>query len=130
MKMKMKFYSSTTLVFMLSIGISQNVLAQAPFSFDSGSTGVYGALTCTTDFGEKIIDAGASGIMNYSSINIASGCIVKFTPTGNGLLHKSNPVRLLVSGDVVIDGEINLDGSDGVIASSGYSVVEYFPINK
>ena len=118
----MKLSTSTTLALLLSLGISHSPVTLAAFNFNSGSTGALGALTCTTNFGEKIIDVGASGIMNYSSINIASGCIVKFTPTGNGLLHKSNPVRLLVSGDVVIEGEINLDGTHG-ITSPGYSVL-------
>ena len=47
-------------------------------------------------------------VFKYSSVQIDAGCTLKFVN------HPSNPpVYWLVSGDVTINGEINLDGDRG-----------------
>ena len=76
--------------------------ATAAFAFDSGSTGSDGALSPNVD---TEIQVPASGILNYSSINIPSGVTVRFLR--NAL---NTPVTLLVSGDATIAGGINVSG--------------------
>ena len=121
----MKRLTRNTLSLLCGLGLTQGVVAAVPFTFDSGSSGADGdlILSCAVEGIETVIDVGASGVMNYNSINIGSGCILKFSPTGNGPGHKSNPVRLLVSGDVVIEGTIDLTGTNGNVGISNYSVV-------
>ena len=81
--------------------------------FDSTSTGADGDFNrpCTPDpeTWDVVLDVGPTGIMNYNSFILGEDCILTFTPTGTG----SSPVRLLVAGDVVIDGKINLNGAIG-----------------
>ncbi|MFT5504613.1 MAG: hypothetical protein ACI8XC_002330 [Gammaproteobacteria bacterium] len=107
-------YKTGPWLLMLAMLASTSISA-ATFSFDSGSTEADGdlAVTCMTPGDITTVDVGESGIMNYASITVDADCILKFTPTGNSDFHFSQPVRLLVSGDVVIDGEINLDGGPG-----------------
>ena len=102
---------------LLTTAFAFSTLAQAEFTFDSGSTGVDGAYNpdCPTPDFPITLDVGASGIMNFTTINIGENCIVRFTPTGNSDTTKSNPVVFLAQGDVVIDGQIYLDsGVSGV----------------
>ena len=86
----------------------------ASFAFSSGGTGADGALAltaseCPSEATEVTLDVGATGIKNYTSVSIHANCLVKFTPVGSG----SAPVRWIVQGDVVIDGQLNLDGFPG-----------------
>lgn len=87
-------------------------------TFDSGSNGQDGVLEFTNDIDcvinptDVFVDVGESGIKQYSSINIESNCNVIFTPRGNGPTRSSNPVRLIVEGDVVVDGSLDLSGDD------------------
>lgn len=102
---------------LLSFSIVQPVHA---VRFNSGGTGVDGALAlgdteCPNNFGDKTtvtIDVGSSGIKQYTTVSIGEHCRVTFTPIGTG----SAPVRWIVQGDVLIDGEINLDGEGGTLA--------------
>ena len=61
------------------------------------------------------LDVGASGIKKYSSINIPANCILTFTPSGNGSVNNSKPVRLIVFADVLIDGKIDISGEDTTV---------------
>lgn len=84
------------------------------FGFNSGSTGADGALTPNVD---TEVQLPASGILNYTTINIPSGVTVRFRR--NGL---NSPVTLLVSGDATIAGAINISGAkaaDSYGAGSG-----------
>ena len=88
------------------------------FLFDSGSTGADGVLDlteteCPTENTNVTIDVGSNGIKNYESISVHANCIVKFTPYGNN----SAPVRLIVQGNVIINGQLNVDGGDGTLGS-------------
>lgn len=74
-------------------------LAQA---FDSGSSGVDGALNPTSNV---TIQLPESGVLNYTNINIPAGVTVKFKR--NSL---NTPVQILAAGDVTIDGVIDVSG--------------------
>lgn len=86
-------------------------LAPASWAFNSGSTGADGALTPTVNT-EVVLPA--SGILNYSSINIPAGVTVTFRRN-----VANTPVVLLVSGNATISG--TLDVSGGSAANSGTS---------
>ena len=78
---------------------------------DSGSTGTDGALSPVADVG---IAMPPGGILNYTTINIPANVTVSFfSDTSNA------PAVLLVQGDAVIDGTIDLSGKDGADAASG-----------
>ena len=88
------------------------VLFAASFSasaFDSGSTGADGALEPNVDVE---VPLPADGLLNYTSINIPSGVTVRFQR--NAL---NTPVTLLVSGDALIAGSLDLNGQDGADAN-------------
>lgn len=79
------------------------------FAFSSGSTGADGALL--VDFATHPtfeINLPPSGKLNYTTVTIESGCVVTFKK--NAL---NTPVYMLATGDVVIYGTINIDGSSG-----------------
>lgn len=78
------------------------LLAGPVFAFDSGSTGSDGALNPNVD---SEVQVPASGILNYSSIDIPSGVTVRFLR--NAL---NTPVTLLVSGNATIAGSIDVSG--------------------
>ena len=90
------------------------------WAFNSGSTGVDGALAPTVNT-EVVLPP--SGILNYSSINIPAGVTVTFKRNAT-----NTPVVLLVSGNATISGILNLRGAnaaasgtagDGVLADDG-----------
>ncbi len=76
--------------------------ASAAQAFDSGSTGADGELAPTVN---TAIPLPPSGVLNYTSINIPAG--VRVTFTRNAL---NTPVTLLVSGDALIAGTIDVSG--------------------
>jgi hypothetical protein len=80
-------------------GVSQPILA-----FDSGSSGADGVLNPSVDTEIQLPD---DGILEYTSIDIPAGISVTFSK--NAL---NTPVTLLVSGDAVINGTIDVSGSD------------------
>jgi hypothetical protein len=79
-------------------------IAPAMAAVDSGSTGADGALNPSIN---TEIQLPASGILNYTSINIPEGVTVKFKK--NAL---NTPVYLLASGNVTIAGVINVSATD------------------
>lgn len=96
-------YPAAFLAAILSLQTAQAV--------DSGSTGADGALAPVVD---TAIGLPPSGILNYTTINIPSGVTVTF------LNNASNtPAVVLVQGDAVIDGSINVSGKDGNLAGLG-----------
>ena len=75
------------------------------YAFDSGSTGADGALSPTANIE---IPLPASGILNYTSVNIPANVTVTFKKN-----EANTPVYLLISGDATIAGTIDIRGKDG-----------------
>jgi hypothetical protein len=78
--------------------------ASAQAAFNSGSTGADGALNPTVNT-EIVLPA--SGVLNYTSINIPAGVTVTFKKNAT-----NTPVYLLASGNVTIAGTIDVRGQD------------------
>lgn len=78
--------------------------ASAQAAFNSGSTGADGALNPTVNT-EIVLPA--SGVLNYTSINIPAGVTVTFKKNAT-----NTPVFLLASGNVTIAGTIDIRGGD------------------
>lgn len=74
-------------------------------TFSSGSTGSLGILAPTAN---TVIALPPDGILNYTVIFISAGITVTFTPN-----VANTPVTMLATGDVTINGTINLNGSSG-----------------
>lgn len=87
------------------------VACEAATTFVSGSTGSDGAFNPSTN---TVVTVPASGVMNYTTINIPSGVTVTFTP--NAL---NTPVFLLATGNVTIGGTINVNGGNATTTAPG-----------
>ena len=85
--------------------------AQAQNSFNSGSTGADGAFAPTTS---QSIAVPTSGTFNFTTVNIPSGVTITFTRNST-----NTPLKILASGDVVIAGNINIDGQPGSTNNTG-----------
>ena len=81
-------------------------------TFSSGSTGADGALDLTG--GSQTIQVPASGVFNYTTVNIPQGQTLSFT---NNLTN--TPVTMLAQGNVTIAGTINISASQPYIGVSG-----------
>lgn len=102
----MKFHSQLKCALLASLvgGIGAwNTHAQ--YSFDSGSDGSYGPMNITSN---TTLQLPPDGKFHCTTITIASNATLKFTP--NSL---NTPVYLLAQGDVVINGVIDVNGSQG-----------------
>ena len=100
---------------------------EAAFTFNSNGTGVDGvwaldASDCPSANTPIELDVGSSGIKQFSSVSIHQNCLVSFTPSGGDYDSFSNPVRLVVTGDVQINGTLDLDGEDGLVSTGTSSV--------
>jgi len=85
--------------------ILMSLVATQSWAFDSGSTGADGAFSPTADTG---LAFPANGILNFTTLNIPAGVTVNVGPNpANG------PAVILVQGDAVIDGVIDISGTDG-----------------
>ncbi len=84
-------------------------------AFDSGSTGVDGALVVLSN---RTLNLPADGIFNFTSVTVASNAVLTFT---RNLLN--TPVYLLATGDVIINGSIDASApsrpKSGVAGSLG-----------
>jgi len=87
------------IVVLLSAGtaIAQN--------FSSGSTGSLGAFSPASN---TTVILPSDGILNYTTVTIPNGVTVSFTPNA-----ANTPVTMLATGDVTINGTINLNGTNG-----------------
>ena len=94
--------SWTTRALVLSCLLFAAATAQAQNSFNSGSTGADGAFAPTTS---QSIAVPAGGVFNFTTVNIPSGVTITFTRNAT-----NTPLTILASGDVVIAGNINIDG--------------------
>jgi hypothetical protein len=105
----------------LSLGVLATASASAQ-SFSSGSTGSDGALNLTTPgvviFNPKsfspALDPSGDNVFNFTTINIAAGVIVKLQ--GNVL---NGPITWLATGNVTINGTIDLSGQSGINLGTG-----------
>lgn len=88
-------------------------VSAAPFS--SGSTGADGAFSPATN---TVLTLPPDGKFNFTTVNIPTGVTVTFTPNA-----ANTPVTILTSGNVVIDGTININGQDGASVNSGTMVI-------
>lgn len=75
----------------------------AQAQFNSGSTGSDGPFAPTAS---QAVQLPASGVFNFTTINIPAGVTITFTPNAN-----NTPVILLASGNVTIAGNINVNAS-------------------
>jgi len=87
------------------------LIAVTPASaFDSGSTGSDGAFAPVSS---TTIVLPPDGILNYTTMNIPSGVTVRIASN-----LSNTPAFILVQGDAVIDGVIDISGVDGDSVSS------------
>lgn len=92
--------SRTTLMASLLLALASPLAC----AFESGSTGADGAFSPTVN---TEVELPASGILNYTTVNIPAGVTVKFKRNG-----ANTPVYLLASGNVTIAGMIDIQGRD------------------
>ncbi len=100
----------TSLAVALGLGLSlMSGLSQA---FDSGSTGADGAFNPTEN---TQLQLPSDGVFNFTTVNIPAGVTVTFQKN-----ITNTPVTILASGDVLIDGTIDVSGGDSPdIGSAG-----------
>ena len=96
------------------------LLTTVASAYDSGSTGVDGEFHPQVD---TQVQLPPDGIFNYTTVTIPAGVTVTFAKNA-----RNTPVTWLVSGDVSIEGTINLNGGnstptgaegDGNVADDG-----------
>lgn len=93
------------ILILAALGASLSLTMAWAQSFSSGSDGSYGALNITHD---TTLDIPPSGIFNCTTISVAPGSTLTFN---RNLLN--TPVYLLATGDITIQGVINVSGGDG-----------------
>src|SRR5438552_5441278 len=87
--------------------VASVVLASHPAhaQFNSGSTGAHGALNPSAHL---TLTLPASGVFNFTTLNIPGGVILRFTRNAT-----NTPVTILAQGDVIIAGTMDVSGSAG-----------------
>lgn len=88
-------------------GLAAALLApvSAMAAFVSGSTGADGAFEPTAN---TVLQIPESGVFNYTTVTIPSGVTVTFKKN-----NQNTPVTILATGDVTVNGTINVNGSPG-----------------
>ncbi|MDH3998576.1 MAG: hypothetical protein OET90_07030, partial [Desulfuromonadales bacterium] len=102
-----KIVSFTIGVFVL---LSLVGLAAPAFAFTSGSTGTEDLIVTAS----QSIPLPPDGVLQYANVHIQSGAELTFTKN-----EKNTPVTILASGDVTIDGTININGGKGAYIQPG-----------
>lgn len=100
---RLKMWVRLTLVFILLTLVS--LTSQAQQTFNSGSTGADGNFTPTTS---QTITPPPSGIFNYINVDIPSSVAITYRRNAD-----NTPVVILASGNVTINGTINIAGENG-----------------
>ena len=105
------------LTFMLVLGCSPGPASAAPFV--SGGTGADGAFApqVTTE-----VQLPESGIFNFTTVNIPTGVTVKFRKNST-----NTPVTILATGDVIINGVIDVNGTNGSSVTDSISADDTLP---
>ncbi|MBI2927014.1 MAG: hypothetical protein HYY24_15070 [Verrucomicrobia bacterium] len=93
------------LPFVLLLWLLTGQSAPAQSDFTSGSNGSGGALNVTAD---TTLPLPPDGLFHFTTINVADGATLRFER--NAL---NTPVHLLATGDVTIDGTIDVSGGNG-----------------
>jgi hypothetical protein len=83
----------------------------AQSGFQSGSTGADGAFSPTTS---QAVQLPENGIFNFTTVNIPAGVTITFLPNS-----RNTPVIILATGNVVIQGTIDINGQSGDAAGQG-----------
>jgi hypothetical protein len=96
--------SSATLRGLLLLSALAVSASSAKAQFSSGSTGADGPLNPSSNV---TITLPASGVFNYTTVNIPQDVVVRFTR--NSL---NTPVTILATGNVTISGQIVVSGDD------------------
>lgn len=94
-------FRNVALAFTCLLGLSGSVIA-APFS--SGSTGADGAFAPTQN---TVLVLPPSGVFNFTTVSIPTGVTVSFKSNA-----ANTPVMILATGDVTIDGAMDIRGGD------------------
>lgn len=100
--MKHKQLVVTVSAFVAGLTIFAGIAAAA---FDSGSTGVDGALVVTQNTELQLPE---SGVFNFTTVNVQSGATLTFKKN-----ERNTAVTILASGDVTIAGTISVNGKTG-----------------
>lgn len=87
-----------------ALGISALCAASAQAAVSSGSTGADGALNPTVNT-EIVLPA--SGVLNYTTVNIPVGVTVTFRKN-----TANTPIFILASGDITVAGVVDIRGGD------------------
>lgn len=98
---------------LLLLGAVAFSLSATAQNFTSGSTGADGPLVVNANTN---IVLPASGVLNYTTVNIAANRTVTFTRN-----DANTPVHILATGNVTIAGDINVSGSSGNNVKGGES---------
>ena len=105
----MKMNPGRLLTAVIALGFS--AACASAQGFDSGSDGSLGALNVTSN---QTIALPPDGVLRYTTVNVAAGATLTFAP--NAL---NTPVYLLATGDVIIDGIIDVSGGNGTSVIGG-----------
>ena len=100
---------TTGLVCALSVS---GALAQA---FDSGSDGSFGPINIAPNSGTVRLETPLDGIFNATTINVGTGSELRFT---KNVLN--TPIYLLATGDIIIDGVINVSAVGRIGGPGGF----------
>lgn len=109
----MKLHDALSVLTALALVLGGGPGAARAYDVALGSDGSDGALNVTTD---TVLPLPADGIFHYTSLTVAAGATLSFSYTGD--FHPG--VVLLATGDVVIDGTLDVSGGD---AGSGFAGV-------
>jgi len=101
--LRIGMYSIMFLLLLTLVPRTGRVIAQS--SYNSGSTGADGAFSPTTT---QTIQVPASGVYNFTTVNIPSGVTITFTPNAT-----NTPLTILAQGNVTVAGTIVLTGQSG-----------------
>jgi hypothetical protein len=93
------------------MGIIGSALPAAAQTYTSGSTGADGAFSPASS---TTVTLPASGVFNYTTVNIPAGVTVRFARNAT-----NTPVTILATGDVTIAGTIDISGALGGSPSGG-----------
>lgn len=101
----MKTYNHLNKLLSVSIPIVLMSISNLVYGFVSDSTGADGAFNPVSS---TQLTLPPSGIFNFTDVNIPAGIAITFTRN-----EDNTPVRILATGNVTINGEINVNGGNG-----------------